>query len=92
MEAFLLTLTPGTTHAELRRRLAEEAEGRVLLVLDQGRVVIAEFDRRLRDTIARWPGIARVGGITFAARPIRRIRVDADGHPLPAARPQRTTP
>lgn len=87
MDTFLIRLSEHTSPARVRARLQAEAAARVLLSSGNGTVLVAAFDRALRETVARWPEVALVGGITFARRPLRRIRVDQAGRPLPAAPP-----
>ena len=87
MEPFLIRIADHMPTDRLRERLVQDANARVLTVVGPrtgpGRVLIAELDRRQRDRVARWPEVALVGGVTLAGRPIRRIRVDQNGRPLP---------
>jgi hypothetical protein len=84
-QAFLVRARDGASVGSLRRRLESEAEARLLAVIAGGSVLIAEFDAALRDVVARWPQVQLVGGVNFAGRTIRRIRVDQQGRPITAA-------
>lgn len=83
MDTFLVRAAPAAPPAVVRRRLTEEAGARILLSLEDGRVLIATFDHAHRDRVRNWPGILLVGGVRFVGRRVRRMRFDQNGRQLP---------